>query len=526
MVIPHSLSMQSVLRYLDLGSAGLALLLCLVSLVLLEIFRLSSSKSRNPPGPTPLPFVGNILQFMKDPLNATRSTVQYGDLCSVYIGRRPMIVLNNIEVVKEALVQKGTVFSGRPYIPLIHWITNGYGILAVTYGHMWKQQRRFALHTLRNFGLGKKTAEERVAEEAQCLITEMLKHEGKAFNPMHPIMNAVSNIICSIVFGDRFDYDNKRFAKLLEILNENIRLSGSPVGLIFNLLPFIKYLPGPHQKIRRNARALVEFIREAMEEHRSTLDTENLRDFIDAYLVEISKQETNEDSTFHEENLLMSTADLFLAGTETTSTTLRWGLIFMMNHPEIQERCHEEIIRVLGYDRAPSMDDRVSLPYTHATVHEIQRFGNIVPLGVIHQTTETTQLRGYTIPKETEISANLMAIMLDKEHWKHPDTFNPENFLDENGQFCKNEYFLAFSLGPRVCLGESLARTELFIFFTSLLQKLRFSWPHDAPPIDMDGELGVVRMAHPFNMICRSREGSVPSSPVTPGLSSLRHNQM
>lgn len=84
----------------------------------------------------------------------------------------------------------------------------------------------------------------------------------------------------------------------------------------------------------------------------------------------------------------------------------------------------------------------------------------------------------------------------------------------------------ACAVGPRVCLGESLARTELFIFFTSLLQKLRFSWPHDAPPIDMDGELGVVRMAHPFNMICRSREGSVPSSPVTPGLSSLRHNQM
>ncbi|XP_053339247.1 cytochrome P450 2B4-like isoform X1 [Clarias gariepinus] len=518
--------MQSVLSCLDLGSAGLALLFGLISLVLLEIFRLSSSRSRNPPGPTPLPFVGNLLQFIKDPVNSTRTTLQYGDLCCVYVGRRPLIVLNNIKMVKEAFVQNGTVFSGRPYIPLIDWITNGYGILAVTYGHAWKQQRRFALHTLRNFGLGKKSVEERVAEEARCLITEVLKHEGKALDPMHPIMNAVSNIICSIIFGDRFDYEDTRFAKLLEILNENIRLSGSAVGLIFNLIPFIKHFPGPHQKVQRNANALIGFIREVMEDHKKTLDSENLRDFIDAYLVEISKQKSNEDSTFHEDNLLMSTADLFLAGTETTATTLRWGLIFMMNHPEIQDRCHEEIIRVIGYDRPPTMDDRASMPYTHATVHEIQRIGNIVPLGVVHETTGTTQLQGYTIPKGTQILANLMAIMQDKEHWKYPDTFNPENFLDENGQFCKNDSFLPFSLGPRVCLGESLAKAELFIFFTSLVQRLRFSWPHDAPPIDMDGIQGAVRQPQAFHMICRSRERSVPSSPVTPGYFPLHHKHI
>ncbi|KAF5904179.1 cytochrome P450 2B4-like, partial [Clarias magur] len=215
--------------------------------------------------------------------------MQYGDLCCVYVGKRPMIVLNNVEMAKEALVQNGTVFSGRPHVPLIEWVTKGYGIVAVTYGHAWKQQRRFALHTLRNFGLGKKSVEERVAEEARCLITEMLKHEGKALDPMYPIMNAVSNIICSIIFGDRFDNEDKRFAKLLEILNENIRLSGSAVGLVFNLVPFIRHFPGPQQKILQNANALTGFIREVMEDHKKTLDSENLRDFIDAYLVEISK---------------------------------------------------------------------------------------------------------------------------------------------------------------------------------------------------------------------------------------------
>ncbi|KAF5889947.1 cytochrome P450 2B4-like, partial [Clarias magur] len=438
--------MESVLRYLDLGSAGLALLLGLVFLVLLEIFRLGSLRSRTPPGPTPLPFLGNLHQFAKDPMNLIRSMVQYGDLCSLYLGREPMIVLNNLKVANEALVENGTVFSGRPYIPSLDWMAEGYGIVAVTYNHAWKQQRRFALHTLRNFGLGKKTVEERVMEEAHCLTSEMLKHEGNAFDPMHPLLNAVSNIICSIVFGDRFDHDNERFAMFLKILNEHMWFSGSAVAEFFNLIPFIRHFPGPHQKIRENGCALKGFVREMMEEHKKTLDTENLRDFIDAYLVEISKQESNEDSTFHEKNLLMSTADLFLGGTETTATTLRWGLIFMMNHPEIQDRCHEEIVRVLGYDRAPCMDDRASLPYTHATVHEIQRVGNIAPLAVVHETTASTRLRGYTIPKGTQILPNLMAIMQDKEHWRYPDTFNPENFLDNDEHFCKNDSFLPFSL--------------------------------------------------------------------------------
>ncbi|XP_062871971.1 cytochrome P450 2J2-like isoform X2 [Trichomycterus rosablanca] len=408
--------------------------------------------------------------------------------------------------MKEALVQNGTAFSGRPSMPIMEWISGGYGIVMVTYNHAWKQQRRFALHTLRNFGLGKKSVEERVSEEAQCLIKEMLKQEGKAFNPIYLTMNAVSNIICSIVFGDRFEYDDRRFAKLLKILNEHMVLFSSWIALMVVLCPFTIHLPGPHQKIYQNTKAFKDFIREAMVEHRKTLDPENLRDFIDAYLVEIDKNSSNEDSTFHEENLIMSTLDLFLAGTETTATTLRWGFIFMMNHPEVQERCHEEITRVLGYDRAPTMDDRAKLPYTLATVHEIMRFGNILPSGVTHETTQTTQLRGYTIPKETLVMTNLAAVMMDKDHWKHPETFNPENFLDENGQFFKDDFFLPFSLGPRVCLGETLARTELFIFFTSLLQRLQFSWPPNTPPIDMNGIVGMVKVPHPFKMICRSRD--------------------
>ncbi|KAG9269338.1 cytochrome P450 2C5-like isoform X1 [Astyanax mexicanus] len=498
--------MESILRYLDWISVVLVLLAGFLSLFLLEIFRLNSSRFHIPPGPKPLPFVGNLPEFMKNPMDFIRSMAKYGEMSSMYLGRKPVVMLNSMDVVKEAFVQNGAVFAGRPFIPLLNWISEGYGIVMVTYGISWKQQRRFALHTLRNFGLGKKTVEERVAEEARYLIRELLKQEGKAFYPIHPIMNAVSNIICSIIFGDRFEYDDKRFAQLLEILNENMRVGGSPVGKIFNLLPIIKYFPGPHQKMLQNANCFKVFIREAADQHRETLDPANLRDFIDAYLVEMAKQEPNEDSTFHEQNMVMSISDLFFAGTDTVATTLRWGLIFMMEHPDVQERCHEEIVRVLGFDRSPCMDDRTQLPYTHATVHEIQRYANVVPLSVMHQITQPTQLRGYHLPKGTDILPNLTAILTDPDQWKYSDTFNPENFLDEKGQFCKNDFFLPFSLGPRVCLGESLAKTELFIFFTSLIQRMKFSWPPGEPRPNMDGTVGMVRSPFPFNTVCHSRD--------------------
>ncbi|XP_072552362.1 cytochrome P450 2C5-like [Salminus brasiliensis] len=499
--------MGSVLIYLDWISMGLALVVGVLSLLLLEIFRLNSSRSHSPPGPKPLPFVGNLPQLLKDPMTYIRSLTKYGEMCSIYLGRKPTIVLNKLQIAKEAFVQNGAVFSGRPIVPIIHRITQGKGIVMATYGNPWRQQRRFALHTLRDFGLGKKTVEERVAEEARYLIKEMLKHEGRGlFYPIHPIMNAVANIICSIILGDRFEYDDKRFARLLNILNENIRLAGSPAGQIFNLLPILEYFPGPHQKVWQNGTSLKEFIIAAVEEHRKTLDTGNIRDFIDAYLVEMDKQGSKEDSTFDEDNLTTSTSDLFVAGTDTTATTLRWGIIHMMEHPDVQERCHEEIVQFLGFDRSPCMDDRTQLLYTHATVHEIQRYANIIPFGVVHQTTEPTNLRGCHLPKGTDLTMNLTAILTDREHWKHPDTFNPENFLDEKGQFCKNDSFLPFSLGPRVCLGESLAKTELFIFFTSLLQRLRFSWPSGAPRPNMDGVMAVIRSPFPFNTVCHSRE--------------------
>uniref|UniRef100_A0A3B4H4J6 Uncharacterized protein n=1 Tax=Pundamilia nyererei TaxID=303518 RepID=A0A3B4H4J6_9CICH len=99
------------------------------------------------------------------------------------------------------------------------------------------------------------------------------------------------------------------------------------------------------------------------------------------------------------ENLVICVLDLFVAGSETTSTTLRWAFLYMAKYPEIQEKVQAEIDREIGESRQPSMEDRANLPYTDAVIHEVQRIGNIAPLGVPHVTNRDVELGGYSVPK-------------------------------------------------------------------------------------------------------------------------------
>ncbi|XP_068819655.1 cytochrome P450 2J2-like isoform X3 [Capricornis sumatraensis] len=326
---------------------------------------------------------------------------KYGSIIRLDFGAIHSILITGLPYIKEALVYQEQNFVNRPMLPIQKRIFNNKGLIRSN-GQVWKEQRRFTLTTLRNFGLGRKSLEERIQEELTYLIQAIGEENGQPFDPHFIINNAVSNIICSITFGERFDYQDDQFQELLRLLDEILCIQASVCCQLYNAFPRIMhFLPGSHQTLFRKWEKLKMFVANVIENHRKDWNPAAARDFIDAYLQEIEKHKGNATSSFHDENLIYSTLDLFLAGTETTSTTLRWGLLFMAMYPEIQEKVQAEIDRVLGQSQKVSTAARESMPYTNAVIHEVQRMGNIIPMNVPREVTEDTTLNGYHLVKES-----------------------------------------------------------------------------------------------------------------------------
>merc|ERR1712150_61215 len=206
-------------------------------------------------------------------------------------------------------------------------------------------------------------------------------------------------------------------------------------------------------------------------------------------------------TSYTDKQLLKIIGDLFGAGTETTSTTLFYAFILLMRNPDVQEKVQQEIDDVIGPDRAPSMTDRVKMPYVQACLHEIQRVADIVPFSVPHCTSEDVTFRGYNIPAGTMVMPSLYSVHRDPKVWPDPHTFDPRRFLDSEGNVRTKEELIPFSLGKRVCLGEGLARMELFLFFVSIFRKYKISVPEGYPVPKPVGVLSITNMPKPFHML-------------------------
>nr|XP_034372679.1 cytochrome P450 2D3 isoform X2 [Arvicanthis niloticus] len=392
--------------------------------------------SRYPPGPVPWPVLGNLLQVDLDnmPYSLYKLQNRYGDVFSLQMAWKPVVVINGLKAVQDVLVTCGEDTADRPEMPIFQHIG---------YGH---------------------------------------KAKGSPLNPYILLNKAVCNVIASLIYARRFEYEDPNFIKTLKILKDNMGENTGLIPEVLNTFPILLRIPGLADKVFPGQKTFVTMVDKLVTEHKRTWDPDQPpRDLTDAFLAEMEKAKGDPESSFNDANLRLVVLDLFGAGIVTSSITLTWALLLMILHPDVQRKVQQEIDETIGQARCPEMADQARMPYTNAVIHEVQRFADIVPMNLPHKTSRDIEVQGFFIPKGTTLIPNLSSVLKDETVWEKPLRFHPEHFLDAQGHFVKHEAFMPFSAGRRACLGEPLARMELFLFFTCLLQRFSFSVPTGQP---------------------------------------------
>ena len=464
-----------------------------------------------PPGPVPLPIIGNMLQMGTKPhLGLTKLAKKFGKVFRLTVGIHRIVVVNTIDVAREALVKKSNDFAGRPRLYTADLISRGGKDIAFSdFSPTWKLQRKIAHSALKMFGQGIKPIEEKVCQEINELMTRFENVEGRAHDPQNDIVLAVINIICAFVFGSRYDLDDPEFYTILRYNQQFVQ--GFRAGNLVDYFPFLRHFPSKGlQLIKQAVKDRDTILQKKFDEHKNTYQDCVTRDLTDALIKAMreSQAENPEKALpITEDHVVLTMNDIFSAGLETTSTCVLWALAYLAINQKVQERLHQELDDVIGRERLPELADKPNLPYLEATIHEVLRYSSLVPLLFPHSTTTDTNLNGFEIPRDTIVLFNVWAMHHDENEWQNPDVFDPSHFLGEDGKLiCPGSLsYLPFGAGRRVCLAESLGKIQLFLFISHLLHKFRFSVPHDAKEPDLEGIFGASLCPKPYHLCIERR---------------------
>jgi cytochrome P450 family 2 subfamily J len=492
------------------------LYLLIIVIVLFMLHTAKNSKPHNfPAGPRSFPVVGSLLSVGLDLKSAfQRWRREWGSIVGFKMGSELAVVISDFDMLNEAF--KDDRFNGRP--ENMQTIFKAYfardakeqtsgGIVFGT-GEHWKEQRRFAMRTLKEFGVGKSATQTVINDEIAKLVEELRQETGQPTNLKFRTNLAVVNTLWQILNGEKSDVKNNEMMDVFQTTAEFIQ-ENSMTGPIM-VMPYLRHLPffkTTFEKARSSPQTMRKFTAASIKRHVETYEEGHQRDFIDAYLKKMSET-TDENSSFHskfgEANMQRTLMDIFGAGSETTYAILTFAFNYLTRFPEMQRKVQEEIDSEVG-SRAPELTDRQNMPYTDAVIHEVLRHSCIVYTSP-HATTEDVEFHGYTIPKGTSVFANTSFIMNDPKHWDKPEDFNPDRFIDSEGNFKKNERCIPFLVGKRYCLGQQLAQQELFLFLTGLLQAFTFSTTLADPSlVDIKPMVGFLHTCPSYKVILESR---------------------
>ncbi|XP_076820808.1 cytochrome P450 2B1-like [Clavelina lepadiformis] len=459
-----------------------------------------------PPGPRGLPIIGVLPWLGGDPQKVLFDWGQkYGPVMSVRMAGVDTVFLNTFDAINTALVKQGDIFSGRTTLKPASDILGNNGLVMTDYGNKIIAQKRFAMKTLRKLGMGKKEMENIINEEMCHFASYLETNVGKPIDLAVNYNNMTANVICVTAFGRRFDYDDPQFKNIFQLLQNHYVADESFLILLFffyNYLHFIPPFKGVKERFTNTEHAILNAMQTLIEEHKKNFQPDCIRDYIDAFLYE--QKYGKEKEYFTDKQLSITCRDLFEAGTDTSSSTLAWLFLGLLNYPEYQEKIVAEVDEVLG-SSDPTMAHRSNMPITCAYIQEVMRYCPIVPNSVTHKTTKDTNLYGFTLPKGTNVQPNIYAAHFDPLTWQNPRQFNPGRHIDQDGKFLYSSKVIPFSLGSRACTGEHLARMEVFLLFVGILKRFTVASGSADLPSMMEGHLGIFYSPKSYKIILERR---------------------
>jgi len=469
-----------------------------------------------PPGPFRFPLIGSLVQVAmiskEYPFIAlTELSKVYGDVFFVKLGVVNAVAVNGYKAVKE--ITKSDEWMGRmdEYWQLDRTYNKPIGLIHSSVEN-WKETRRFTVRCLKDFGFGVKSTMESLLKEdfqefCERFAAQSKKNNGKIH--MVNVFNAsVLNAAWSMVAGYRFPHDEPKLLQLAKFIDDFMKSGSIGAGLI-GAYPFLaKITPklvGFDKQHAVNI-GIQKFLQGFVDEYKKlgTYKTDP-NNFIEIFLKKIDECKNDPETKFTEECLVAVLYDYFTGGSETSANALNFGVLFMILHPEIQDKVRKEIDTVVGREKLPGLEDKERLPYTEATILEVLRMCNVVSV-IPRKVNGVARYGKYIIPEGTNVIVNFYSVNFDHTIWKEPFKFDPERFLDREGKITNADKLLVFSAGKRNCAGEQLARVTMFIFFAGLLQRFIFKTDESEPTPTTDVTPGFSNSPKPYNVIVQIRD--------------------
>ncbi|CAE6444281.1 unnamed protein product [Rhizoctonia solani] len=432
----------------------------------------------------------------------------HSDIISFTIMGRTTVVLNSAAAANDLLEKRSSIYSDRPSIMFItdEWLVDWRKAVSMCpYGPRHRNYRKM----MNKFVSKSAAAVYHPYQEAEvhAFLKRLLVSTEKLEDDFRQVAGA---IIMRATYGYRVQRADDPFVILAATTNANLMRAGLQSNSLVNVIPGLKYIPPwlPGAQWKRDAlewRGQKEImVNETFNWTKRQVREGKAESSIVQTLLE-GIPESGMSVEDAEDHIKHIAGTMFPAGSETTVASFMIFVLAMTLYPEVQRKGQDEIDRVIGPDRLPTMADQDSLPYVNAIIQEIVRWQPVTPLGMPHRTTQDDVYKGYLIPKGATVLGNVWAITRDPDIYPEPETFNPDRFYQTSTPPAPG-----FGWGRRICPGQHIAEASLFIAVASMLavfniEKARDEHGNEIIPTTRAKESSLVYHPAPFKCDVKPR---------------------